>query len=188
MMQSYRIGLMTFAIATGLVVWSQSLLPVGATQPSRLVNAWTSQSGVRTWSATYYFTLEVGTNTKNPVEKVVLNQYDGLDTIQFYPDQTDVFLGDRSNPGARLSLASVVADRNTRTVTIVFEQPVPPGQRLTIALNPVYNPDTAGIYQFGVTIFSKTELKAEQQRGLFLGYGRLHFYDGGGSDMLLRWR
>ncbi|MCS6812473.1 MAG: DUF2808 domain-containing protein [Cyanobacteria bacterium] len=172
------------ALTATWLMCSQLVLLAQATKPSRLINAWTSQSSIRAWSATYYFTIEVGTNTRNPVTKVVLNQYDGLDTIKFYVQQSEVFAGDRSNPGARLPLQSVVADPQTRTVTIQFEQPVPPGQRFTIALNPTENPDTAGIYQFGITIFSQPE----QQRGLFLGFGRLHFYDGGGSDLLLRWR
>lgn len=182
--QTKLTGLGVIALTASWLIGSQWALLAEATKPSRFINAWTSQSSVRAWSATYYFTIEVGTNTQNPVTKVVLNQYDGLDTIKFYAQQSEVFAGDRSNPGARLPLQSVVADPQTRTVTIQFEQPVPPGQRFTIALSPIENPDTAGIYQFGVTIFSRPE----QQRGLFLGFGRLHFYGGGGFDLLLRWR
>ncbi len=182
-----RIG--TAIVTASLLVGSQITVLAQATQPSRLINAWTSQGAVRVWSATYYFTLEVGTNTTKPVETVVLNQHDGIDTIEFRTEESEVFSGDRSNPGPRLPLKSIVADRTTRTVTIVFDQPVPPGQRFTIALNPVYNPDTAGIYLFGVTIFPLDGQKIDKQnRGLFLGYGRLHFYDGGGSDHLFRWR
>jgi Protein of unknown function (DUF2808) len=58
---------------------------------------------------------------------------------------------------------------------VQFNPPVQPGRKVTIALSPQRNPAYSGVYLFGVTAFPT----GEKSHGQFLGFGRLHFYDGG---------
>ena len=61
---------------------------------------------------------------------------------------------------------------HSKTVSLIFDRGVEPGETITIALKPIRNPSVEGVYLFGVTAFPR----AEEAHGQFLGYGRLHFY------------
>lgn len=88
------------------------------------------------------------------------------------------FLGDRFAAGSKIRLASVDGEQaaNPSEVTIVFDQPVQPGSKVTVALAAQQNPGGGGIYEFGVTAYPA----GENGLGQFLGYGRINFY--GNSD------
>jgi len=57
-------------------------------------------------------------------------------------------------------------------ITVVFEQPVQPGNTVTVAIAAKANPNFGGSYEFGVTAYPV----GDNSMGLFLGYGRINFY------------
>ncbi|NJK54253.1 MAG: DUF2808 domain-containing protein [Leptolyngbyaceae cyanobacterium SU_3_3] len=141
--------------------------------PPRLVGASTTFNSAQAWSATYYFTLDLLENAGEPLQRVTIVQDEGVDAIRFDPKQIEAFEGERNRLGTKIPLGGVTVDRKTRSVSVVFNPPVAPGKRVTIALNPDRNPLSGGVYLFGVTAFPA----GEKSHGQFLGFGRLHFYE-----------
>lgn len=141
-------------------------------QPPRLVAATTSYKDVNVWNATYYFTIAIPEQAGEPLQKVTINQREGVDNIRFDLEDTRAFVGTRRERGDNIPLGEVTRDKETRTITVVFNPPVTPGKIITIGLRPVHNPRTSGVYLFGVRAFPPGEKTASQ----FLGYGRLQFY------------
>ena len=153
--------------------------------PPRLVGAATTYNEVYVWGATYYFTLSLPENAGEPLQKVTINQHEGVDNIRFNLKDSFAFEGTRSREGQKLGFkdansdgsANASGERKSRTITLTFDPPVPPGKTITIALKPQQNPTVAGVYLFGVTAFPA----GEKSHGQFLGYGRLQFYSHGNS-------
>lgn len=144
-------------------------------QPPDLVEATTTFKTVYVWSATYYFTISIPKKAGEPLQRVTITQREGrTDNIRYDLDDSRAFVGTRNRKGARLTLGEVTQERSTRTVSVAFDPPVTPGQTVTIGLRPVRNPSFSGVYLFGLTAFPS----GEKSRGQFLGYGRLHFYNG----------
>lgn len=137
-----------------------------------LVDVFSTFSQVRVWGAKYYFTLKVPETSDEPLGKVVIQQRQGQDTIEFTLNQTIAFNGTHNDKGQKIPLASVVRN-DDNSIAVVFETPVSPGSLLTIGLFPKKNPDFGGVYLFGVTAFPA----GEKAQGLYLGVGRLQFYD-----------
>lgn len=152
------------------------------TQPPSLVDSTTTFNSVNVWGATYYFTLNVPQNAGEPLHKVIINQQEGADNIRFDLEDSRAFEGTRHQKGTRLTLGEVTQDRKTRTVSLTFEPPVPPGKTVTIGLRPIQNPSYSGVYLFGVTAFPQ----GDRPNGQFLGFGRLHFYDNNSSYFRFR--
>ncbi|MBD2166870.1 DUF2808 domain-containing protein [Calothrix membranacea FACHB-236] len=141
-------------------------------QPPRLVEAVTTYKEVYVWGATYYFTLNLPENAGEPLQRVTINQREGVDYVRFDLKDTSAFEGTRSSEGQKLGLKDATSERKTQTTTLVFDPPVPPGRSITIALKPRQNPSVSGVYLFGVTAFPP----GEKSHGQFLGFGRLTFY------------
>lgn len=142
------------------------------TQPPDLVNAATTFNNVNMWGATYYFTISIPEAAGEPLQKVTISQREGGSRIRYKLEDTRAFEGTRSDRGERLQLGEVTRNRETRTVVVNFEPPIPPGKTVTIGLRPVQNPMSSGVYLFGVTAYPM----GEKSYGQFIGYGRLHFY------------
>jgi hypothetical protein len=138
----------------------------------RLVAATTTFNDANVWGATYYFTIAVPENAVEPLQRVTIAQVEGVDDIRYRLEESSAFEGARWDKGKRLGIGEVTMNRETRTVSVRFSQPVPAGKTVTIGLNPVRNPFDAGVYQFGVTAFPA----GEKAHGLYLGVGRLQFY------------
>ncbi len=145
---------------------------VSFVQVPRLIEAYTYYKDVRLWGATYYFQLSVPAESGEPLQRVLIQQYQGFDEIDFELDETYAYVG--KDEKQRLSLGEV-SFTPEGGVMVNFNPPVPPGTDLTVALRPEANPDTGGTYLFGVTAFPP----GEKVRSQFLGYGRLQFYDSG---------
>jgi Protein of unknown function (DUF2808) len=145
--------------------------------PPRLVGASTTFNQVYVWGATYYFTLSLPENAGEPLQKITINQREGVDYIRFNLKESVAFEGTSSHEGQKLGLKEANSDSKTQTVSLTFDPPVPPGKTITIALQPQQNPSVAGVYLFGVTAFPI----GEKSHGQFLGFGRLHFYNQGHS-------
>ncbi|UKP00641.1 DUF2808 domain-containing protein [Nostoc sp. UHCC 0870] len=167
------------AIATTVLICSQSQAiqlqdgTVYFAQPPRLVESTTTYNELYVWGATYYFTVSLPENAGEPLQKITINQRDGVDNIRFDLKNSIAFEGTRSRRGERIGLKDVTSDRKTRTVSLMFDLPISPGKTVTIGLKPWQNPTSAGVYLFGVTAFPQGEKTHSQ----FLGFGRLHFYN-----------
>lgn len=146
-------------------------------KPPRLVKAVTTRSETNVWSATYYFTLSLSPDAGVPLERVTITKTEGAGDIRYSPEETIAFEGTHRDKGQQLTVGEVAIDKETRSVLVTLNPPVPPGKTVTIGLRPVRNPKNGGIYLFGVTAFPA----GEKPYGHFLGYGRLHFYDGSDS-------
>lgn len=141
-------------------------------KPPRLLDAYTTFNDTHVWGATYYFTVELPENAGEPLQRIVLEQTQGLENIRFRLNKTEAFTGTPRHPQQKLSLAAVTQDEKSQTVIVTFDPPVPPGNSITVGLQPVRNPMSSGVYLFGVTVFPR----GEESEGLRLGVGRLHFY------------
>lgn len=142
-------------------------------QPPRLVEAVTTYNQVYVWGATYYFTISLPENAGEPLQRLTINQREGIDNIRFDLSDSFAFEGTRSNRGQKIGLKDVSRLRKTRTISLTFDPPVSPGKTITIGLKPWQNPRSTGVYLFGVTAFPT----GEKAHGQFLGYGRLQFYN-----------
>ncbi|MBD2383873.1 DUF2808 domain-containing protein [Cylindrospermum sp. FACHB-282] len=140
--------------------------------PPRLVETATTFNDVRVWGATYYFTVTLPEDAGEPLQRITINQREGVDDIRYDLHNSFAFEGNRSGKQQRVKLKDATSNQKTRTVSLRFEEPVPPGKTITIALKPWQNPSFEGIYLFGVTAFPT----GEKSHGQFLGFGRLHFY------------
>ena len=136
-----------------------------------LVDAHTTFSGVRVRQARYYFDLELPNDLGEPLKKVVIGQRTGGDEVEFKPDKTTAYLGNHRDKNEQLELKAFV-DETTAEITVEFDQPIPPGNTVTIGIKPRRNPDYGGVYLFGVTAYPP----GDKSVGLYLGPGRLHFY------------
>jgi hypothetical protein len=143
------------------------------TRPPEFIEAITYYKNTGALSATYYFTLRVPADAGEPLRRVTLAQTEGVDAIRFILNQTTAYEG--KNDKSLFTLGEVTEDRKQRTVSITFDPPIPPGKLITIAMRPIRNPLTSGVYMFGVTAYPP----GEKVHGQFLGYGRLHFYNNG---------
>lgn len=152
---------------------------VAFVQPPDLVEASTTFNSVNVWGATYYFTIAIPKAASEPLQRVTINQKEGGDNIRYRLDDTRAFEGTRRDRGEKIQLGEVTQDRETRTVTIDFDPPIPPGRVVTIGLRPRANPMSSGVYLFGVTAFPP----GEKVRSQFMGFGRLQFYNNGGRDI-----
>ena len=176
----WSVALTTLVATTGLWGFSHSRAggvqfadgTIHFVQVPRLVKASTTVSSARAWGATYYFTIDLPAGAGEPLHKLVLHQKEGADEIAFRLDESEAFQGDRSNPGSPFQLAATTSDGDG-TLSVIFDPPIAPGQRVTLSLRPVHNPVFSGVYLIGVTAFPA----GEKAQGYSMGYGRLHFYD-----------
>jgi hypothetical protein len=141
----------------------------------RLINVMTTFNAVRVWSATYYFTIEMPENVGNTLSSITIQQRQGYEQIDFYLDRTVAFLGSHRHQKNPIKIESITQDPNTQAITLKLASPIPPDAIFTIGLKPKRNPDVAGVYLFGITVYPT----GNNPSGLYLGAGRLHFYRGG---------
>jgi Protein of unknown function (DUF2808) len=135
----------------------------------RLGKVTTTDNQAWAWGATYLFTLQMPEDASEPLGRVMLQQTEGVDTVEFNLKRTYAYLN-----GDRRQVATVEAIHvKPDTLELIFDPPIPPGSTLTIGVRPYTNPNTGGVYLFGVT----TAPVGEKVRDQFIGYGRLQFYD-----------
>jgi hypothetical protein len=154
----------------------------------RLIYTGTNRDQVRAHRPIYYFTLLFPPSEGAALGTVDLIQIEGL-PIPLLPEETIVFGGTRQEPGDRLpvtvTLLSGEAEpigtsqsqeshrrKNQRGVRLQFNDPVVPGQTLTLAVRARFNPYQDGIYQYALVAYPQENLRD----GYTLGIGRLNFY------------
>lgn len=140
-----------------------------------LVAVTTPYKSIYTPRTTYFFTISLPTNAGVPLQRVTINQIEGIENIQFKLKDTYAFEGKGWDGDQKVTLGEVTRDKEKPTISVNFNPPVPPGKTVTIALRAVRNPFSSGVYLFGVTAFPA----GEKAYGLYLGVGRLQFYGGG---------
>jgi hypothetical protein len=138
-----------------------------------LIRVASSQMGPNIPS-TYKFTLTVPPNAGQPLKAVTITQAENAETIKFDIRNSKAYIGRQLTADSEVRLASVNGDQPAKPgeAAIVFDQPVLPGNTVTIALAAQKNPVGRGIYLFGVTAYPD----GENGLGQFLGYGRIDFY------------
>lgn len=136
----------------------------------RLENARTTFNRARVFGATYHFTLHLPEDAGEPLQRVLLKQQEGVDRVLFNLKRTRAYADERQKLPIEIANVSM---NEEGAVMVAFDPPVQPGETIMISLRPYRNPNTSGVYLFGVTAFPQ----GEQAHGQFLGYGRLHFYD-----------
>ena len=141
-------------------------------QSPRLIRTAASLTSSRTPS-TYQFTIEVPSDAGEPLKAVTITQKPNAERIKFDVSENRAFIGDSFAGGPQLSLANIggIQPSDSNEVTVVFDQPVVPGSRVTVSLRAKKNPHNGGVYQFGVTAFPV----GNNSPGLYLGTARLHF-------------
>lgn len=143
----------------------------------RLIEAFTTFSDAGVWGAKYYFTLHLPENAGEPLEKITVQQRQGLEDIKFRIDRTFAFVGQPNRKQEAIAIQQVDRDRETQAITLTFDPPIEPGTTFSFALKPQKNPKYGGVYIFGVTAYPA----GSQSNGTYLGIGRFHFYHNGES-------
>jgi hypothetical protein len=141
--------------------------------PPQLIRAAASQIGEDSPS-TYEFTLTVPPDAGQPLQAVTIAQVENLETVKFDVSTSKAFIGERLTASSEIRLASIGGSQPTKPgeVSIVFDQPVQPGNKVTVALSVQQNPRFGGVYLFGVTAHPA----GANSLGQFLGFGRITFY------------
>jgi Protein of unknown function (DUF2808)/Trypsin-like peptidase domain len=136
-----------------------------------LVKAVTSNRDANVLGALYYFTIDLPIGANAPLQQVDFHLTQGLNYPDFSAKGTEAFVGDRRSQGPKIPLGLVVTDPLSQTITVTFDPPVAPGQKVTIALRPLQNPNP-GTYLFEVRGYPEGSLAQNS----YIGLGRLDFY------------
>jgi len=136
----------------------------------QLIRTATSEKGGNA-PATYEFTVTVPANAGQPLKAITIAQGTNLETVQFDLNGSQASLG-KGLTAAIIPLAHIGGTATPGEVTVVFDQPVQPGNTVTVAIAAQANPNFGGNYEFGVTAYPV----GDNSTGLFLGYGRINFY------------
>ena len=119
----------------------------------------------------YYFTLDLPADANQSLAQVGIQQEENLENIEFKLDETQAFEGTQDEKGQVLKLKEVTQEAETQTISVSFEEPVPPGTTLTISLQAKRNPSVEGVYLFRVSAVAA----GDNSMSLDLGVGRLSF-------------
>ncbi|MGV2828957.1 DUF2808 domain-containing protein [Myxosarcina sp. GI1(2024)] len=138
-----------------------------------LTRSATSFSAANT-PATYQFTIKVPEDADEALKAVTISPKQRAKDINFDVSDSRAFMGDSFAGGTELSLANIGGSqmKDSNEVTVVFDEPIEPGNTVTVSLEAKKNPNIGGVYLFGVTAFPE----GENSPGLYLGSGRVHVY------------
>ena len=140
-------------------------------KPPRLIRSVATFKSPNTPSE-YLFTILLPEDAGEPLQAVSIVQKPNLERIRFELSKSRAFFGEGLSGGSSIPLAKVESEpANPSEVTIFFEEPVAPGNKVTVSIRARRNPNFGGVYHFGITAFSV----GENSPGLYLGSGRLHF-------------
>jgi hypothetical protein len=138
-----------------------------------LINSGATRS-ISDAASTYYFTVHVPQTATNALRAVSIKQKISSQEIPVNVSKTQAFLGSEVNEGTMIPLIPIggsnPSERNE--IMVIFEQPIPPGNTVTVALDVKENPSYPRIYQFGVTAFPNSEVIPP----LYLGTARINIF------------
>lgn len=179
LLKSLSTSTVTLSILSTLTIASAGAvtLPDGRVafnRPPNLVEATTLTAG-SSERGRYHFVVEVPADAGEPLGAVVITPRDRAERVNFQLNATTAHQGEAYANGPALTLANVGgAPDNPEDVLVVFDQPVQPGETVTIILETEQNP-FGGVYLYGVTGYPA----GENSVGQFLGYGRINIFDAG---------
>ena len=180
-MNSFKTLCKTLAISTGIFLLS---VPTTYGIPSKpLLTAKTTYNQIGSWDATYYFTIKLPESLANwQLQQVVLTQIEGVENIKFNQKNSFAFV---ESSGQKEKLGITLAKSSTQPQTIIatFDKPISANQTITIALKPVYNPVSEGIYLFQIHVISS----GEKTNNLVVGTARLQFYNDFDNHLFNQW-
>ena len=173
--------LVAVSLALGILIpttfWSASAFELGDGRTAflrapRLIRTAASNSSANSPS-TYQFTIEVPENAGEALKAVTISPKNHAQKINFNVSKSKAFMGDSFAGGTNLSLTNIGGSQinGSNEITFVFDEPVQPGNTVTVSLKTKRNPRAGGFYLFGVTAFPE----GENSPGLYLGSGQLHF-------------
>lgn len=139
----------------------------------RLVRAAATYNRRRNPFAAYQFTIEVPEDGKQALRAVKIEQKRDINTVEFKGSKSSAFYGDSLAGGSPVSLAAVGGESQPGEITVEFEQPIEPGNTVTVSVKPRRNPFVAGVYQFGITAYPA----GENSQGMYLGSRRINIYE-----------
>jgi hypothetical protein len=87
-------------------------------KPPSLIKATTTFNETNVLGATYYFTVELPENAGEPLQRLTINQRQGLDDIRFKLEDSRAFEGTSRHKGERLTLTEVTKDPKTKTISV----------------------------------------------------------------------
>jgi hypothetical protein len=139
----------------------------------RLIDSQVTHDNTNSIYSTYYFTIEVPADSHSALKAIKIEQRENRsEKVAFKQNETLASLGDTYHAEQPLSLMAIGGEGDeTGSVIVSFEQPIQPGEIVTIGIKPKRNPDQGGVYLFGVTAYPE----GESSQGLYLGVGRFHF-------------
>jgi hypothetical protein len=141
--------------------------------PPRLTHARTTRNLVSENNPTYYISFSFPAAAEEPLDKVVISLDEGRrDPLFGYQLEAARAIASTPQGDEVLSLGMITQDDDTKTLTIQFDPPVPPGNPITLALKPTRNPRYEGVYLFGINAFPV----GVAPEPTFVGYARLSFY------------
>ncbi|MEB3289540.1 MAG: DUF2808 domain-containing protein [Leptolyngbya sp.] len=163
---------LAFAIPPAIAIQYRDGTVEFTAQP-RLVDSHTTRNLASDSGATYYLTVDFPAAAEEAMDRIVIRLDEGWDPLFRYRLEATEAWQTVGEERRAVSLGTVTEDRDTQTLTLSFDPPLPPGGIITLALRPVRNPRFAGVYLFGVTAFPVGE--TVQPR--FMGFARLSFYE-----------
>ncbi|PSR15843.1 hypothetical protein C8255_21005, partial [filamentous cyanobacterium CCP3] len=108
-----------------------------------------------------------------PLEAIAIVPQGAAQRINFRLDASRAHRGTAYANGPELALASVGGmPTDPNTILVAFEEPVQPGDTVTVSLYTPRNP-WGGVYLFGVTGYPT----GAEGVGQYLGVGRIQIYD-----------
>lgn len=151
--------------------------------PPRFIEASNTRPFVSARNSTQFFTLDLPESADEPLQSVNIVPQNFINNLRAYQlEETRAFEGARFSQGAELALGDVTVDPDTKTITVTFDPPVPPGRLVTIALRPQHNPRASGIYIFRLI----ASPPGEQPRSHVAGHARINIDDRGDRDPFIR--
>jgi hypothetical protein len=100
----------------------------------------------------YYFTIELEAGAGASLGSLRLRQIRGVDRqFPFLSRRTEAFLGRPRREGRSVPVKSEF-DAQSRTITVEFPEPVPPGSTVTVKLVPWTNPMQSDTYLFAAEV------------------------------------
>lgn len=124
--------------------------------------------------STYYFTISVPEDAGEPLKAVKITQLPNYEKVEFNVAASDAYVHHQTDGAEQVALSSIGGPKQEGEVTIIFDEPIQPGDEVELGLQVEENPRFGGIYQFSVTAFPE----GLYGQGLDLGVARLHFSTG----------
>ncbi len=133
----------------------------------------TSVYPAREAETTYYITVHVPETAGESLKALRIQQLPNLETKALRDNSIQAFGGTRFARQASLPVLTIGGPDTPGEISVVLETPVPPGQTMTIGIDPDRNPRSEEIYQYHITAYPDGN-----GIGLPLGVVRINIDDG----------